>query len=211
MASRPKQAQPRPIPRFYLVTPPVSDPAAFTSELMPLIGAADIAAVLLRLADADERTLINRIKDIALPVQDRGAALIVDGRPEIVARGGADGAHLTGIDAFSSALETLKPDRIAGVGDVRTRHDAMVAAESGADYILFGNAEEAADLERVTWCAELFELPGVAFARNEAEIAPLVQAGADFIALDYVWREPTRAAELLSGAARHMRWPETTS
>jgi thiamine-phosphate pyrophosphorylase len=178
---------------------------------MPVIGAADIAAVLLRLADADERTLINCIKDIAVPVQDRGAALIVDGRPELVVRGGADGAHLTGIDAFSSALEALKPDRIAGVGDLRTRHDAMVAAESGADYILFGNADEAADLERVAWCAEVFQLPGVAFARNEGEIAPLVQAGADFIALDYIWREPTRAAELLSEAARHMRWPETTS
>jgi len=211
MAPRPKQAQPRPVPRFYLVTPPVSDPAAFTSELIPLIGAADVAAVLLRLADGDERALINRLKDIALPVQDRGAALIVDGRPEIVARGGADGAHLAGIEAFNSALETLKPDRIAGVGGLRTRHDTMVAAESGADYVLFGSPDEPADVERVAWCAELFELPCVAFARSEAEVAPLVEAGADFIALDYIWHEPRQAAELLAAAAGHMRLPETAS
>jgi thiamine-phosphate pyrophosphorylase len=211
MASRPKQAQPRAVPRFYLVTPPVSDPAAFTSELMPVLGAADVAAVLLRLADADERTLINRAKDITPPVQDRGIALIVDGRPEIVAHSGADGAHLNSIEAFSAALGTLKPDRIAGAGGLGTRHDAMVAAEAGADYVLFGSAEEAANLERVAWCAEVLELPCVAFARSEAEVSPLIEAGADFIALDYIWRESSRAAELLAAAARYMRLPETAS
>jgi thiamine-phosphate pyrophosphorylase len=87
----------------------------------------------------------------------------------------------------------------------------MVAAEAGADYLLFGNADEPADLERVAWCAEVFELPGVAFARSEAEVAPLVEAGADFIALDYVWRQPRHAAGLLAAAARHMRLPETAS
>jgi thiamine-phosphate pyrophosphorylase len=211
MASRPKQAQPRAVPRFYLVTPPVSDPAAFTSELMPVIEAADVAAVLLRLADDDERTLINRVKDIAPSVQDRGIALIIEGRPEIAARSGADGAHLNNIEAFSAAIETLKPDRIAGAGGLGTRHDAMVAAESGADYVLFGSPEDAANIERVAWCAEVLELPCVAFARSEADVAPLVEAGADFIALDYIWREPNRAAELLAAAARHLRLPEGAS
>ena len=211
MASRPKQAQPRPAPRFYLVTPPVSDSAAFTSELTPVIDAADVAAVLLRLADADERTLINRVKDVAAAVQHRGIALIVEGRPEIAARGGADGAHMNGIEALSGALATLKPDRIAGTGGLDTRHDAMVAAESGADYVLFGSAEDAPDLERVAWCAEVLELPCVAFARSEADVAPLVDAGADFIALDYIWREQSRAAELLAAAALHMRLPVTAS
>jgi thiamine-phosphate pyrophosphorylase len=211
MASRPKPAQPRAVPRFYLVTPPVSDPAAFTSELMPVIEAADVAAVLLRLADADERTLINRVKDVAASVQDRGIALIIEGRPEIVARSGADGSHLDGIEIFSAAIKTLKPDRIAGAGGLGTRHDAMVAADSGADYVLFGSTEEAANIERVSWCAEVLELPCVAFARSEAEVGPLVEAGADFIALDYVWRERSRASELLAAAAHYMRLPETAS
>lgn len=211
MASRSKQAQPRPVPRFYLVTPPLSEPAAFRSELMSVVDAADVAAVLLRLADADERALINIVKDIAPPVQDRGIAVLVDGRPELVARSGTDGAHLNGIEAFGAALETLKPDRIAGIGDLRTRHDAMVAAESGADYILFGSADEAANLERVAWCAEVLELPCAGFARNEAEVAPLVGAGADFIGLDYIWREPRGAAQRLAAAARHLRLPEAAS
>ena len=75
MASRPKQAQPRPAPRLYLVTPPVSDPAAFASELMPVIEAADVAAVLLRLADADERTPDQPRQGRRSVVQDRRRAL----------------------------------------------------------------------------------------------------------------------------------------
>ena len=104
--------------------------------------AADIAAVLLRLAPADERTLINRVKALAPVVQRKDTALLLDGHPEIVARGGADGAHLTGIEAFCDALDSLKPDRIAGCGGLHTRHDAMFAAERGADYVLFGEPEQ---------------------------------------------------------------------
>ena len=74
-------------------------------------------------------------------VQDKGAALLIDGHAELVARAGADGAHLTGIAAFSEALERLKPERIAGVGGLASRHDAMVAAERGADYVMFGEPD----------------------------------------------------------------------
>jgi thiamine-phosphate pyrophosphorylase len=211
MASRPKSAEPRPAPRFYLVTPEIADADAFLPELAGALQAADVAAVLLRLTDADERTFINRIKTIVPAVQDTGAALLVDGHAGLVARSGADGAHLTGIEAFSAALESLKPERIAGTGGLRTRHDAMTAAESGADYIMVGDRNEPANAERVAWLAEVFQLPCVAFAQNETEIAPLVAAGADFIALDYVWNDPRGAVAALNAAAQHMRLPETAA
>ena len=137
--AQPKQAN-APAPRLYLVTPPIDDAAAFSRELSVALGAADIAAVLLRLAPSDERTLINRVKALAPVVQDKGAALLLDGHADIVARGGADGAHLTGIEAFTAALGTLKPARIAGCAGLASRHDAMTAAEQGADYVMFGDA-----------------------------------------------------------------------
>ena len=70
-----------PPPRLYLITPPVDDPAAFAPRLEAALGAGDIAAVLLRLAAADERTLINRVKAIAEIVQRRDVALLLDGHP----------------------------------------------------------------------------------------------------------------------------------
>jgi len=91
MALRPKNPAPRPAPRLYLMTPPVADPSSFSDQLASALDAGDVAAVLLRLAEADERTLINRVKALAPAVQDKGAALLLDGRADLVARGGADG------------------------------------------------------------------------------------------------------------------------
>ena len=139
--SRPKQADPRPAPRLYLVTPPIVEAQAFSARLAAALAAGDVAAVLLRLAAADERTQINRAKARAPVVQDKGAALLLGGHADLVARAGADGAHLTGIADFTAALEQLKPERIVGVGGLPTRHDAMVAAEAGADYVMFGEPQ----------------------------------------------------------------------
>ena len=143
MASRKNQIEPRrPAPRIYLVTPPVADPAGLKVALASALGAGDVAAVLVRLAATDNRTMISRVKALAPVVQGKGAALLVEGHPEIVARAGADGAHVTGVAALAEALALLKPAGIAGCGGLASRHDAMVAAESGADYVMFGEPDE---------------------------------------------------------------------
>jgi thiamine-phosphate pyrophosphorylase len=211
MAPRPKQATPRPAPRLYLTTPQLADPAAFSALLKTALDAGDVAAVLLRLAEADERALINRAKMLAGPVQDKGVALLLDGRAGLVARAGADGAHVAGIAAFGEALEQLKPDRIVGIGGLATRHDAMLAAERGADYVMFGEPDAdgrpafAAIEERIAWWAEVFEMPCVGHAAAIDEIAPLVAAGADFVALgDFLWRDPQEIAAAMGEAMRQL-------
>jgi thiamine-phosphate pyrophosphorylase len=214
-----RTAAPRPKPRLYLVTPPIEDATAFAAPLSAALGAGDVAAVLLRLKDGSERSLINSAKALAPSVQDKGAAFIVDGRAELVARAGADGAHLTGIEAFTEALPSLRPDRIAGCGGLASRHDAMLAAEGGADYVMFGEPDEdgvrpafAAIEERVGWWAEVFEIPCIGYAATLDEVAALVFAGADFVALgDFVWREPQRVAAQVSAAAQRLALPETTA
>jgi thiamine-phosphate pyrophosphorylase len=187
--------------------------------LTEALAAGDVAAVLLRLADADERSLINRAKALRPLVQDSGAALLLDGRADLVARAGCDGAHLTGLAAFNSALELLKPDRIAGAGGLVSRHDAMLAAEAGADYVMFGESDPfgarpsfAAIEERVAWWAEVFEIPCVGYAASLEEIAPLVKAGADFIALgDWLWRDARQVAPTIARTAPLLRSPETAA
>ncbi len=127
-----KPAEPRHVtPRLYLVATLTGDPASGLAQaLAGALEAGDIAAVLLRLPAADERTLITHIKAVAPLVQQSGAALVLDGWPDLVARAGADGAHLTGIEDFQAAVATLKPERIAGCGGIHSRHDAMSAAET---------------------------------------------------------------------------------
>jgi thiamine-phosphate pyrophosphorylase len=219
MVKRAKRAEPRPASRLYLVTPPVADAAAFSPLLAQTLAAGDVAAVLLRLASGDERELINRVKALAPPVQDEGAALLLDGRSDLVARAGADGAHLTGIETFAAERERLQPGRIAGCGGLLSRHDAMLAAEAGADYVMFGEPDAtggrpafAAIEERVAWWAEVFEAPCVAYAAGFDEVTHLARAGADFVALgEWLWRQPGQTAALLASAAALLCLPETAA
>lgn len=208
MATKPPP--PRPAPRLYLATPPVTDPARLASDLPALLAAADVAAVLLRLAPADERGMIQRVKALAPVIQNAGAAVLLDGHFELVARGGADGANLIGIDAMQEAMPTLKPDRILGVGGLMTRHDAMVAGEAGADYVLFGEPDAhgerpSADAicERLDWWAELFEPPCVGYATTMAEAGLFAAAGADFVLVgDFIWQDTRGAKVALTEASQ---------
>src|SRR6185312_4674866 len=219
MPQRDKKAEPRPKPRLYLVTPSIEDAAAFANLMAAAVAAGDVAAVLLRLADADERSLINRAKALCPVVQGKDAALLIEGRADLVARAGCDGAHLTGIDAFNDALETLKPERIAGAGGLASRHDAMTVAEAGADYVMFGEPDAdgaraafAQIEERIAWWAEVFELPCVGYAAALEEVGALVAAGADFVALgDWLWREPQHVAAQIAAATQQLSLPETAS
>jgi len=190
------------ISRLYLVTPPVVEPDAVADDLAAALNAADIAAVLLRLGDAAERDLIARIEALRILIQSNGAALLLDGHPALVARTQADGAHLTGIAAFNAAAPGLKPNYIAGCGGLGSRHDAMLAGEANADYVMFGEPDAQgrrprleAILERVSWWAEVMTIPCVGYAERLDEVAPLAQAGAEFVAIaESVWRGQLRAA-----------------
>jgi thiamine-phosphate pyrophosphorylase len=217
MAKRPQRPEPRrPAPRLYLLTPPTADPARLADAMAQALAAADVAAVLVPLTGDDERALLNGLKALAPAVQGAGAALLLGGRPELVARAGADGAHLTGTDELSAALASLKPERIAGCGGLATRHDAMLAAETGADYVMFGEPDQRghrpsfdAVLERVEWWAEVFEVPCVGYAASLDDIAPLVAAGADFVAVGaFVFDDPRGLAAALKDAQALLANPE---
>lgn len=190
--------------RLYLVTPAIEKPGAFLDALAAALDASDIAAVLLRLAPDSEGALVKTIKALAPVVQDHGAALLLDGHPDLVARGGADGAHLTGIEAFTDAAGGLKPDRIAGAGGLLTRHDAMRAAETGADYVMFGEPDAHGHrpslddvIERLEWWAQVFQIPCVGYAANPDEVEPIVRTGAEFVALGpYAFDDPRIVADI---------------
>lgn len=205
-----KPPPPHPAPRLYLATPEVDDPSHLVSGLPDLLAAADIAAVLLRLKETDQRTMISRIKQLVPAIQNAGAALLVEGHVELVARAGADGAHLTGIAALEEALPSLKPDRIAGVGGLATRHDSMAAGELGADYVLFGEPDARGErpsaeaiAERLQWWDELFEPPCVGFAVSLQEASEFAAAGADFVLVgDFIWADPRGASAALIDAEK---------
>ena len=183
--------------RLYLFTPRLAEVDSFLPDLIAVVAAERIAAVLLTLPNADDATLIRHIQAVAPSVQEAGAALLVEDRPDLVARGGADGAHVTGIARLKDIRAVLPAQRILGVGGLLSRHDAMIAGESGADYVMFGEPDRHGEtpladtvVERTAWWAEIFEPACVAYATQLRAVADLAAAGADFIALgDAVWKD----------------------
>jgi thiamine-phosphate pyrophosphorylase len=201
--------------RLYLTIARADDPG-LGEKLRAALGAADVAAVLLRLPDAPDETLAELVRKIAPSVQDKGAALLLGGHPDLAVRAGADGVHFSDVVELKAGIAALKPDRIAGAGGLRTRHDAMLAGEMGADYVMFGEPDAEGRrppfgeiIERIEWWADLFSPPCVGYAISLDEIEAFAAAGADFVALgDFVFADerPERiimaAAERLKGAQR---------
>lgn len=177
--------------RLMLVTPPVADAEAMSFRLMQAFAGGDVAAVVLRLADGDDRSRIEAVKRLAGPVQSSNVALVVEGTALVATRGGADGVHLTqGPEAIAEARSSLRNERIIGAGHLRARHDAMDVGEAGVDYVMFGEPRAdgsmpplAAVIERAAWWAEIFETPCVAYAPDAESVPALVETGAEFVAL----------------------------
>jgi thiamine-phosphate pyrophosphorylase len=197
-------------PGFVLVSPMVKDAESFAPKLTAACRAGNVAAVILRLSSAGDADLLTRARVLVPAVQATGAAFLLDGLPQLVVPAAADGVHLGDSKAIQSVKSELKDKHIVGAGGLANRHDAMVAGENGADYVLFGEPDAAgrrpllpALVERVTWWAELFKPPAIAYAGNLDEIETLVRAGADFIALgeEVIWNSPAGPAAALAAAS----------
>jgi thiamine-phosphate pyrophosphorylase len=197
-------------PRFVLFTPEIADAAAFAPALKSACDAADIAAVVLRLAAGTDAEQLARIQLLETSAHDIDAALLLNGIPQLIASAGADGAFVNG-ESVIVARKTVKNDHVVGAGKLESRHDAMTAAENGADFVLFGDSGPDGKrptmpslIERVTWWAELFVIPCVAYAAHLEEIEPLLHTGADFIAIgeEIVWNAADPAAALADANTR---------
>jgi len=187
--------------RLYLVTPPALDPAEFAPKLTEALDAGDVACVQLRLKDVDDDTVRRAIEVLRPITQSRGVAFILNDRPDLAAETECDGVHVGQSDwSYAKARKAVGANAIVGVTCHDSRHLAMEAAEAGADYVAFGafyptttkpsNYRPEPDL--LEWWSELMEVPCVAIGGITPEnCAPLVQAGADFLAVvTAVWNHP---------------------
>ncbi len=179
-------AQIKPHCRLYLQFP-MQPSAPLTDRLAHAVANTDAACVLLcpdpSLSDDNSATLVDF-------VQGRGLACLVAKDAELASRLGADGVHIEadpGIYAESRKL--LGANANIGAACGLSRHDAMVLAELGVDYVAFG-AEDRTDSDAISACAELiawwseiFVVPCVAWNVVSAEEAARSAAlGADFVA-----------------------------
>ncbi len=195
-------------PLVYLITPSDPDPAQFSRILMAVLNGPEVSALLIRRGTQDDAayaTLSERLIQIG---QAAGAAVLLEDDVNLARRLKADGVHITqgGTKAIREATSALKPDGIVGVGNVRSRHDAMSFGELDVDYLMFGQLDGAPDAqtsELALWWTETFEVPAVQVV-SDMNNSVWTDTTAEFIALsDQLWAQPDPAAALksLTGAA----------
>ncbi len=201
--------------RLYLITPPTLA-ASFADMLAAALDADDVAAVQLRLKDADDdawRRAIDALRPVA---QSRGVAFLLNDRADLVRGSGADGVHVGQTDTPArEARALIGADATLGVTCHASRDLAMAAGEDGADYVAFGafypsgtkETTARADVALLEWWHELMELPSVAIGGITAEnCAPLVRAGADFLAVvGAVWNHPDGPASGVRAMVKAIR------
>ncbi|MDO9586524.1 MAG: thiamine phosphate synthase [Brevundimonas sp.] len=204
----------RPPTRLYLITPPaIPDLDAFARELEAALDAGDVAALQIRMKDADDATVLAAVAALKPVAQARGVAVILNDRPDLAARLGCDGVHLGQSDAsVVEARSLMGRDAMIGVTCHDSRELAMDAAEAGADYVAFGaffpTATKATvhrpDPEILTIWQETVEIPCVAIGGITAATAgTLARAGADFVAVSAaVWSHPEGPAQGVRDLAR---------
>jgi thiamine-phosphate pyrophosphorylase len=175
--------------------------AGFARTLAASLDAGDVASVQLRLKDVDDDTLRRAVEVLRPVVQRRGAAFILNDRPDLAFETGCDGVHIGQDDGpYGKARAAVGRHGIVGVTCQNSRHLAMLAGEAGADYVAFGaffptstkSAAFRAGPAILEWWSELMEIPCVAIGGITVDNArPLIEAGADFLAVcSGVWDHP---------------------
>ncbi len=189
--------------RLYLITPPAL-PVDFADALAAALDAGDVACLQLRLKDAAPDAVMRAVEQLMPIAHARDVAFLLNDDAALAASLGCDGAHLGQGDGDHAAARRLLEGKMLGITCHASRHLAMQAGEMGADYVAFGaffptgtkETVHTADVDLLSWWAEMFEIPSVAIGGiTAANCAPLVRAGADFLAVvGAVWNHSDGAA-----------------
>ncbi|KNH02004.1 thiamine-phosphate pyrophosphorylase [Qipengyuania citrea LAMA 915] len=164
-----------------------------------------VTAFQFRVKDIDQHEAARLAEPLQAICAARDVAFIVNDDVALAKRLGADGVHLgQGDGDVRDAREELGREAQIGVTCHASRHLAMEAGEGGADYVAFGAffdsttkpSEHRPEPEILEWWSTVFEIPCVAIGGiTPANCAPIVAAGADFLAVSgAVWNGDEVAA-----------------
>ena len=183
--------------QLYLISP-LEVGGAFPDLLAAALDAGPMAAFQFRVKGLDEHACATLAEPLQRLCADHDTAFIVNDSVSLAKRLAADGVHLGQQDgSVKEAREELGKEAQIGVTCHDSRHMAMEAGEQGADYVAFGaffpsstkDTSHQPDLELLSFWSQIFEIPCVAIGGiTPANCAPLVTAGADFLATSHaVW------------------------
>ena len=180
--------------QLYLISP-LDVSGSFPERLERALDAGKgvVTAFQFRVKGLDQHEAARLAEPLQAICAAREVAFVVNDDIALAKRIGADGVHLGQADGDPrEAREELGREAQIGVTCHDSRHLALEAGEAGADYVAFGaffpsktkETSHRAELELLEWWSEMVELPSVAIGGiTPANCAPLIRAGADFLAV----------------------------
>jgi len=141
-----------------------------------------------------------KAEDVAA-LQELGlAVLLADVEPRIVSRLKADGLHVTTAEYNLLDLRmSLPKDAMIGLDCGTSRHNAMEAAEQGADYVGFRQKAQTGGEPLVKWWNDLSEIPAVPLDAASPQEAIILAKQSDFIRpSDEMWQSADAATRIIA-------------
>lgn len=209
--------------QLYLISPPDVTIPPFSEQLKAALGSGGVPCFQLRLKTADHKpvdddTILRTGEALLRICADNNVAFILNDRPDLAKRIGADGVHLGQDDGgVKAARALLGDDASIGVSCHDSKHLAMIAGEDGADYVAFGafhttkskSAEALAKygtptVEILDWWQTYTVVPCVAIGGMTLDnCTPIVKSGADFVAvITAIWQHPDGSAAAVAAFNR---------
>lgn len=186
--------------RLYLITPEKFELAKLLKDFREAVTGGDIAVLQLRMKNVPDEDILAAGKALLPICRENNIVFIVNDRPDLAVKIGADGVHLgeEKDGTIEEACGIIGPEMIIGYSCYDSKDRAFQAGEDSADYVAFGafyptktkEPKGRPTLELLEFWSEYTTVPCVAIGGIKPDnLAPLVKAGADFIAVvSGVWQ-----------------------
>ena len=179
--------------KLYLITPSKININKFSVSLDEVLKTSLVSCLQLRLKDVKDKDIIEAARILKPICSNYDVPFILNDRLDLVRELEVDGVHLGQEDAsISEARKLLGPNAIIGASCYNSKHQAMEAAEAGANYVAFGaffdtktkNPKTRAKINTIKDWVFISNVPCVAIGGiNPSNCIELVSAGVDFLAV----------------------------
>ncbi|MCB1386789.1 MAG: thiamine phosphate synthase [Nitratireductor sp.] len=175
--------------RIVLAVPPLGDAA---DAVRQALSGGDVASLIVARGELDAAAYQHHAQAMVEASKDHGAAVLVEADSQVMGRSNADGMMIGGdAKTLAEATARFSPKKIVGYGPVKSRHQAMEAAEAGPDFLFIGKLDgdirpepHPKNLGLGEWCASVMQIPVLVMAGSAPQSAlDVARTGADFAVL----------------------------
>lgn len=175
--------------RIILIVPPVENAAEILSDAL---AGGDVASIILPMGEMENSTYQKHAETLTSIAQGKDIAVLVESDSQAMGRSGADGLFVpSGLEELKDAIARFSPKRVVGYGGIKTRHNAMEAAELKPDFLFFGRLDgdirpeaHPKNMKLGEWCADVMQISTIVMGGSSIEsVLDVAESRVEFVAL----------------------------